>query len=57
MPIPQLKPLKFNRKTLTDEELINFYHALVLPRLIEEKMFNHWGTFDRLEDLSLRKVA
>ncbi len=38
MPIPQLKPLKFNRKTLTDEELINFYHALVLPRLIEEKM-------------------
>lgn len=38
MSIPQLKPLKFNRKTLTDDELINFYHSLILPRLIEDKM-------------------
>lgn len=34
----QLKPIKFDRKTLTNEELINFYHSLLLPRLIEDKM-------------------
>jgi len=30
--------MKFNRKGLSDTELINFYRALLLPRLIEEKM-------------------
>ncbi len=30
--------MKFNRKGLTDQELIDFYKALLLPRLIEEKM-------------------
>ncbi len=30
--------MKFNRKGLTDQELIDFYKAILLPRLIEEKM-------------------
>lgn len=30
--------MKFNRKGLTDQDLIDFYKALLLPRLIEEKM-------------------
>lgn len=33
-----LKPIKFDRKTLTNEQLIHFYKSLILPRLIEEKM-------------------
>ena len=38
MPLTQLKPIKFDRKTLSNEDLIRFYKALILPRLIEEKM-------------------
>jgi 2-oxoisovalerate dehydrogenase E1 component len=30
--------MKFNRKGLTDQELIDFYTAILSPRLIEEKM-------------------
>lgn len=30
--------MQFNRKNLTDEELIHFYHRLLWPRMIEEKM-------------------
>jgi len=30
--------MKFNRKGLTDQELIDFYTAILRPRLIEEKM-------------------
>lgn len=30
--------MKFNRKGLTDQELIDFYTAILTPRLIEEKM-------------------
>lgn len=30
--------MKFNRKGLTDQNLIDFYKAILLPRLIEEKM-------------------
>ncbi|MFY0627952.1 MAG: dehydrogenase E1 component subunit alpha/beta [Reichenbachiella sp.] len=31
--------MKFDRKELSDDELISFYEKLLLPRLIEEKMF------------------
>ncbi len=34
----QLKPIQYNRNTLSDSELKSFYKALILPRLIEEKM-------------------
>ncbi len=34
----QLKPIKFDRKTLTNEQLVDFYNNLIIPRLIEEKM-------------------
>lgn len=34
----QLKPIKFDRKTLTNEQLVDFYKNLIIPRLIEEKM-------------------
>lgn len=30
--------MKFDRKKLTDKELLSFYKSLLLPRLIEEKM-------------------
>ena len=30
--------MKFNRKGLSDQDLIDFYKAILLPRLIEEKM-------------------
>jgi 2-oxoisovalerate dehydrogenase E1 component len=30
--------MQFNRKSLTNEQLISLYHHLLLPRLIEEKM-------------------
>lgn len=30
--------MEFDRKSLTDEQLITLYHQLLLPRLIEEKM-------------------
>ncbi|MCK9481441.1 MAG: dehydrogenase E1 component subunit alpha/beta [Bacteroidia bacterium] len=30
--------MEFNRKSLTDQELMSIYHALVYPRIIEEKM-------------------
>ena len=30
--------MTFDRKDLSNEELINFYHALLWPRMIEEKM-------------------
>mgnify|MGYP006268095257 CR=1 FL=1 len=30
--------MKFNRKGLTDQQLIDFYRAILLPRLIEDKM-------------------
>jgi 2-oxoisovalerate dehydrogenase E1 component len=30
--------MQFNRKALTNAQLINFYHELLYPRLIEEKM-------------------
>ncbi len=30
--------MEFNRKSLTDTDLINLYRHLLLPRLIEEKM-------------------
>ncbi|MGB0403714.1 MAG: alpha-ketoacid dehydrogenase subunit alpha/beta [Salibacteraceae bacterium] len=30
--------MKFDRKSLTNEELIKFYKAILLPRMIEEKM-------------------
>lgn len=30
--------IQFDRKTLTDEQLIEFFNALLLPRMIEEKM-------------------
>ncbi len=31
-------PMQFNRKELTNEELVHFYKSLLLPRMIEEKM-------------------
>ncbi len=30
--------MKFDRKKLTDKQLLNFYRALIKPRMIEEKM-------------------
>ncbi len=30
--------MKFNRKGLTDEQLIDLYKAILKPRMIEEKM-------------------
>jgi len=30
--------MEFNRRSLTDEQLLAFYRALVLPRMVEEKM-------------------
>ena len=30
--------MKFNRKGLTDEQLIELYKAILKPRMIEEKM-------------------
>ena len=30
--------MNFNRKNLTDEQLIDLYQALLKPRMIEEKM-------------------
>ena len=30
--------MNFDRKDLSDEQLLNFYSAILLPRLIEEKM-------------------
>ena len=38
MTTAQLKPIQFNRKTLSNDELLTFYKAILLPRLIEDKM-------------------
>ncbi len=34
---PVLPPLRFDRKGLTDEQLLELYDAILLPRMIEEK--------------------
>ncbi len=36
--IPELHPMQFDRKDLSDEQLVRFYRELLWPRLIEEKM-------------------
>ncbi len=38
MATAQLKPMEYNRKTLSNDDLLAFYKALLLPRLIEDKM-------------------
>ena len=41
MPSTLQKPLiKFNRENFSDELLLQLYHELVKPRMIEEKMLN-----------------
>jgi 2-oxoisovalerate dehydrogenase E1 component len=36
--IPELHPMQFDRKELSDEQLVRFYRSLLWPRMIEEKM-------------------
>ena len=36
--IQTLQPIRYDRKDLSDEALLHLYEALVLPRMIEEKM-------------------
>ena len=36
--ISELQPMLFDRKDLSDEQLVRFYRELLWPRLIEEKM-------------------
>ena len=32
--------MKFDRKNLSDEQLLSFYKSILYPRMIEEKMLN-----------------
>ncbi len=38
MTTTHFKPIQFNRKALSNDELLAFYKAILLPRLIEDKM-------------------
>ncbi len=38
MQLPQIEPIKFDRKDFSNQELIDLYYKLLKPRIIEDKM-------------------